>query len=588
MKFIHEAGFARLAVSSMVSLSKPMQQIIRRDSPGFALPSILIASIIMLTVLVSAVSAASSISKSVEDQYYLKHAKEAAESGAARANACLNKDLSVAVWSQNNLPLKPNTNCDGSVVTGASAYVHTGSNFRTKFTVGTVTASASHIKVTSIGETELFRTSSPSSVQETYTYNLVTNVPLSEVTSTYSSSGIFEVCGIINGEAWCWGDNNYGQLGDGTLTDSNVPVRTLRESGALLGKTDKYVAVGNLTACIVTTTNEIYCMGHNSAGQVGDGTTTNRSVPTPVDTSTGLAGKTITGIVANEGVMCAIASGDVYCWGSAGWGKLGNGQATTNALKPVRVSMIGATDGKTVTEIASTPQSRSSCAIAAGQAYCWGYNDRGQLGDQTTTQRNSPVPVYTGGALGTRTVVDLAVAGGAEFDAAAAAGTPDKTRRGHACAVTSDGKLFCWGSNQYGQMGQGTSSVTAQMEPIMVNGLLSTKTVVSTATAYATPCALTADNLMYCWGSNHHGVVGDNTTTHRYAPVAVVVQNPGLLDKTITFITGGVNRNCAIASGTTYCWGLNSQGQLGDGTYTSRYVPTEAIFLKKRTNSLYY
>jgi alpha-tubulin suppressor-like RCC1 family protein len=564
-----------------------MQQIIRRDSPGFALPSILIASIIMLTVLVAAVSAASSISKAVDDQYYLRHAKEAAESGAARATACLNKDLSVAVWSQNSLPLKPNTNCDGSAIGGASAYVYTGTNFRTKFTVGTVTTSATHIKVTSIGETELLRASSSNSVRETHTYNLVTNVPLSVVTSTYSSSGIFEVCGIINGETWCWGDNNYGQLGDGTLTDSIVPVRTLRESGALLGKTDKYVAVGNLTACIVTTTDEIYCMGHNASGQVGDGTTTNRSEPTLVDTSTGLAGKTITGIVANEGAMCAIASGDVYCWGSGAYGKLGNGSTTSSSI-PVRASVIGTVNSKTVTGIASTPQSRSTCAIASGSAYCWGSNDRGQLGDQTTTQRNSPVPVYTGGALGARTVVDLAVAGGSEFNAAAAAGTPDKTRRGHVCAATSDGKLFCWGSNQYGQMGQGTSSVTAQTEPIMVNGLLSTKTVVSTATAYATPCALTADNLMYCWGQNHYGQVGDGSTTHRYAPVAVTVQNPGLLDKTISYISGGVNRNCATADGSTYCWGLNGNGQLGDGTTTNRSVPTEATFLKKRTNSMYY
>jgi alpha-tubulin suppressor-like RCC1 family protein len=564
-----------------------MQQIIRRDSPGFALPSILIASIIMLTVLVAAVSAASSISKAVDDQYYLRHAKEAAESGAARATACLNKDLSVAVWSQNSLPLKPNTNCDGSAITGASAYVHTGTNFRTKFTVGTVTTSATHIKVTSIGETELLRASSSNSVRETHTYNLVTNVPLSVVTSTYSSSGIFEVCGIINGETWCWGDNNYGQLGDGTLTDSIVPVRTLRESGVLLGKTDKYVAVGNLTACIVTTTNEIYCMGHNASGQVGDGTTTNRSEPTLVDTSTGLAGKTITGIVANEGAMCAIASGDVYCWGSGAYGKLGNGSTTSSSI-PVRASVIGTVNSKTVTGIASTPQSRSTCAIASGSAYCWGSNDRGQLGDQTTTQRNSPVPVYTGGALGARTVVDLAVAGGGEFNPAAAAGTADKTRRGHVCAATSDGKLFCWGSNQYGQMGQGTSSVTAQTEPIMVNGLLSTKTVVSTATAYATPCALTADNLMYCWGQNHYGQVGDGSTTHRYAPVAVTVQNPGLLGKTISYISGGVNRNCATADGSTYCWGLNGNGQLGDGTTINRSVPTEATFLKKRTNSMYY
>jgi alpha-tubulin suppressor-like RCC1 family protein len=564
-----------------------MKRITYGSKNGFALPSLLIASFVMMMVLVSAVSATATTSKVLDDQHYLGYAKEAAESGAARASACLIKDSSVATWSVNGLNLKPETNCDGSVIGGASQYVYTTPTFRTKFTIGAVTTTATHIKVTSVGVVELFRQSNTASVSKSYPFTIAVNVPLGSVTSTYSSSGIFEVCGIIDGQTWCWGDNNYGQLGDGTLNNTNVPVKSLRESGGLLGKTDKLVAVGNLSACIVTTTNEIFCMGLNSSGQLGDGTTTNRSVPTKVDTSTGLAGKTITGIVANEGAMCAIASGDVYCWGGGGWGKLGNG-STSDVSKPVLVSVIGTVNGKTVTGLASTPQSRSTCAIASGSAYCWGYNDRGQLGDRTTTQRNSPVAVYTGGALGARTIVDIAVAGGAEFDAAAGAGTPDKTRRGHACAVTSDGKLFCWGSNQYGQMGQGTSSVTAQTEPILVGGLLSAKTVVATATAYATPCALTADNLMYCWGSNHHGAVGDNTITHRYSPVAVVVQDPGLLGKTISYISGGVNRNCAIADGTTYCWGLNSNGQLGDGTYITRRIPTEAIFLKRRLPMMYY
>lgn len=571
----------------MLFLIKLMKRIVDGSNYGFALPTLLIVSLVMLTVLVSAVSASSSISKELDNQYYRRYAKEAAESGAARATACLTKDLSVATWSVNSLTLRPETNCDGSVIGGASQYVYTTPTLRTKFTVGAVTTTATHVEVTTVGVTELFRQSNSASVRESYPFTLITNVPLGTVTSTYSSSGINQVCGIIDGQTWCWGVNSNGQLGNGTQNDTNVPVRVSRDSGVLLGKTDKLVAVGNLHACIVTTEDKVYCMGYNASGQIGDGSFTDRSVPTPVDTSTGLAGKTITDLVANDSSICAVASGDVYCWGSGAYGKLGNG-STSNQNKPVRVSTIGTTNGLTVTALGATPQGRFTCAVAGGKAYCWGDNDRGQLGDQTTSQRTSPVAVYAGGVLAGKTVTDIASAGGLALAAPNDDTTADRTRRAHACAATSDGGVYCWGSNQYGQMGQGTTSLTVQSQPIKVNGLLSGKFVTQVGAAYGTACALANDNTMYCWGSNQYGVIGDGTTTNRSSPTAVTVADPGLLGKTITNISGGVNRNCAVAGGNTYCWGFNNTGQLGDGTYTNRYVPTEVTFLKRRMPALYY
>ncbi len=564
-----------------------MKRNISGQTRGFALPSILIASVVMLIVLLSAVSATAAVSKEIDAQYYKSFAKEAAQAGLARATSCISMDGNVATWSNNSLPLRPDKNCNGSQISGGDAYVYSSAKLRTTFNVGSVTITPSQIQVKATGTVELLRASNNAAVAQSYAYNISGNVPLGTVTSTFSGSGISQVCGIIDAQTWCWGSNSDGQLGNGTTTDTNIPVRVSRDAGGLSGKIDKYVAVGNLFACIVTTDNKVYCMGYNGAGQLGNGTTSSVSVPTAVDTSTGLAGKTITDISANESSACVIASGDVYCWGGGGYGKLGNG-STSNQTRPVRVSTIGTTNGLTVTALAATPQGRFSCAVAAGKAYCWGENDRGQLGDQTTSQRTSPVAVYDAGALSGKTVVGIAAAGGNPLSSPYDGTTADRTRRGHACARTSDGGVYCWGSNQYGQMGQGTASLTIQGAPVKVNGLLSSKTVTQIATAYGTPCALASDNTMYCWGQNSYGVIGDGTTTHRYSPTAVTVADPGLLGKTITLISGGVNRNCAIASGSTYCWGNNNIGQIGDGTYTNRYTPTEATLLKKRLPIIYF
>lgn len=566
----------------------------QHSEKGFALPSLLIISVVMLIIMCSSVSAVGTTRTALNEQYYSQLARETAESGANRATACMAQDAGVATWSNNSMNLYPNSNCDGSILGGASAYTFSSATVRASFTVGTVVSQNASLKVNVSSMVELLRTDGSSTVWRTYSHSMVENVPLGVVASTYSTSGIFQVCGVIDAQTWCWGHNDQGQLGDGTggdgttAHDSTVPVRVARLAGGLQGKMDKYVAAGNLFACIVTTDDLVYCMGDNVNRTLGDGTTTDRNVPTAVDTTTGLAGKTITGITASDAHVCVIASGDVYCWGAGGLGRIGNG-STANQSKPTRVSTIGTVNGKTVSKIASTPVLRSTCALlSSGQVWCWGNNDRGQLGDQSTTDRTSPVAVYTGGALSGKTAIDIAMGGGYQVSATNDNTTPDKTRRGTACVATSDGGVYCWGANQYGQLGQGSTSLTAQTSAVQVGGLLTGKTVVQVGTAYATPCALTNTGVMYCWGQNVNGAVGDGTKIDRSTPTAVVVQSPGLQGHTITSISGGVNRNCAIADGSTYCWGLNTDGQIGDGTLITRTVPTEATFLKRRLPSVYF
>lgn len=563
---------------------------------GFALPTILIASVVMLMVMVTAIQAAASISVGLNNQYYNKVAEEAAESGAAKAQNCLKANNYIAGWGTAK-PLKPNTDCNGNVMSGWSSYVlDDASGMRTSFTVGSATTTSTAVTMTVNSTFDLLRTSN-SSVWRTYSASLKVSVSQGVNAATDLSSGIYEVCGVFDGQTWCWGTNDQGQLGIGAPSGGNtlVPAKVSRAAGGLSGKTDKMVAVGNLRACIVTTDNLIYCMGDNSGATLGDGTNTDRAVPTPVVTTTGLAGKTITGIVEGSDFTCAIASGDIYCWGQATYGQLGGGN-TTNKSVPTLVGTIGQSVGKPVTEIATTPQLYSACAIATvatvGKAYCWGHNERGQIGDGTyNTDRLVPTAVSTSGALLNKSVLHIATGGGFPYGATPYDdSTPDKTRRAHACVVTSDWGLYCWGSNQYGQMGQGSASLTRQLVPIQVTGgSLFGKLVSQVATSYADVCALNRDTppILSCWGQNDNGSVGNNSTNDVYSPTPVVTTS-GLAGKTITDINGGVNRNCVIASGVNYCWGYNSNGQLGDGTTITRLVPTEASVLRRFSPTILY
>ena len=193
-------------------------------------------------------------------------------------------------------------------------------------------------------------------------------------------------------------ENSEGSLGNGEQTSdfTLTPVKMKREPGALQGKTDKLVTVGNQTVCVVTTDNNIYCVGQNTRGQLGIGTAgASKLVPQKVQKPASMDGKTVTQIVSGRRFVCAIASGDLYCWGTGTDGQLGDG-GTVNKYTPQLNTTIGTNVGKPVTDINSDSSSYHICAVASSKAYCWGHNLMGQLGDGTATERLVPTPVNTG------------------------------------------------------------------------------------------------------------------------------------------------------------------------------------------------
>jgi uncharacterized repeat protein (TIGR01451 family) len=377
------------------------------------------------------------------------------------------------------------------------------------------------------------------------TTNRLTPINVSGLTSgvTAITGGNFHTCAITSvAGAKCWGDNYNGQLGDGTAGTSFHPV-------AVIGLTSgvKAISTGSVHTCAVTNIGGAKCWGYNGDGELGDGTMTIRLVPVNVNGLTSSAAA----ISAGGKHTCVLTSaGGIKCWGRNAFGQLGDG-TTTNRLTPVDVS--GLTNGVTAIAVGSV----HTCALTStGGVKCWGWNSNGQLGDGTTTQRLTPVDVsgLTSGVTAIATIND------------------------HNCALTSAGGVKCWGWNSGGQLGDGTT--TQRLTPVDVSGL--TSGVIAIAAGGSHTCALTSAGGVKCWGWNSSGQLGDGTTTIRLTPVNVIGLTSG-----VTAIATGNGHTCALTStGSAKCWGGNDFGQLGDGTTTDRFTPVNVSGLTSNVGAI--
>jgi alpha-tubulin suppressor-like RCC1 family protein len=370
---------------------------------------------------------------------------------------------------------------------------------------------------------------------------------------TVSISAAFgQSCAIENGKAYCWGGNQYGQLGDGSTTGSSVPV-AVDTSGVLAGKTLTQITVSFAHTCALDSTGAAYCWGWNLTGQLGDGSTGgSSSVPVAVDTSGVLAGKTLTQITAGLYHTCVLDStGAAYCWGANWYGELGRNN--TNSGVPVAVDTSGVLAGKTLTQI-TAGNSDSTCALdSTGAAYCWGDNPYGELGDGSTTDSSVPVAVDTSGVLAGKTLTRITT------------GFYDT------CAVDSTGAAYCWGFNNDGELGDGNTTDSSVPVAVDASGVLAGKALTQIAVSNHM-CALDLAGAAYCWGYNGDGDLGDGNTTDSSVPVAVDASGV-LAGKALTQIAVS-NHTCALdLAGAVYCWGRNDSGELGDDSTTMSDVP---------------
>jgi alpha-tubulin suppressor-like RCC1 family protein len=313
----------------------------------------------------------------------------------------------------------------------------------------------------------------------------LTPVQVSLPALTYKAvgAGYQHSCALAGGLMYCWGANDVGQLGNGTTTSSATPVLVSAAPSPFVG-----LSVGDNHTCAVTQDAKIYCWGFNDRGQLGNGSTTNASAPVAVS-STSLWKQVSAGGLITCGVTTA---GGVFCWGDNKWGAIGNGTtSSTPVTTPTSVSLPAGTSFEMV-----TAGFNSACAVSTGgQAYCWGANTSGKLGNNSTTDSPTPVPVS-----GNQTW-KLIRAG----------------RNDTVCGVNAQGRPYCWGSNFTGQLGDGTFNDASVPVPVFTAFAFSTIQAGDVHT-----CGISTSGIGYCWGNNERGELGNGTTTIKTTPVAVL------------------------------------------------------------------
>lgn len=366
------------------------------------------------------------------------------------------------------------------------------------------------------------------------------------------SAGYNQACSVAsNKNAYCWGINYFGRLGNGSGLDSLLPY-AVDTSGVLSGKTIKNIYVGHYHTCVIASDDQAYCWGRNSYGVLGDGTAISSGVPVAVYTGGVLSGKTIKSMALGEFHTCVIASDDqVYCWGYNALRQLGNNEDfQINSVVPVAVYTGGALSGKTIKSLSLGDY--HSCAIASDdQVYCWGSNGNGQLGTGSIPNNYSrPTIVYTGGVLSGKTIKQISL--GSYYT----------------CAIASDDQVYCWGANESGQLGTGLGGESLVPTAVIRTGVLFSKTIKNISSGSYHSCVIASDDNSYCWGSGGNGELGNGLNSNSFVPVAV--DKSLLMDKTIKNLSLNSSLSCAIASDDqAYCWGITSSIQSNSLNYST-------------------
>ena len=353
---------------------------------------------------------------------------------------------------------------------------------------------------------------------------LTVNVEPEAVESQQIAAGGDQSCSVRpDGTAWCWGDNGYGQLGNGTSTSARRPVQVGDRAGWVT------LSTGGASTCGIRTDGRAYCWGLNRWGQLGDGTRTNRERPVAVADPGPWKS-----VVAGWSHTCGVkVDGTAWCWGRNEVGQLGDG---TLAVRLTPVPVAGAGTWSTV-----ALGGWHTCGVRTdGTAWCWGRNHFGELAESNQVIRTTPR------RIGTATdwvQLDLSWSS--------------------SCGVRAGGTVWCWGKNDKGQLGDG--SVQPRVAPVQALG---DRTYAEVSVGDAHTCARTDAGRVWCWGYGSYGQLGNGTQVDSSrTPVAV----PG----TWQSFDAGWYHGCGVTrAGDEQCWGANVGGQLGDGTSRDRSTPT--------------
>ncbi|HWM20536.1 MAG TPA: hypothetical protein VNO51_12670 [Ilumatobacteraceae bacterium] len=358
----------------------------------------------------------------------------------------------------------------------------------------------------------------------------VTGAPATAV----SVGGTFSCALLVEATIKCWGRNNVGMLGNGTLVASDTPVPVTGITTAVS------ITSGDAHSCALLANGTIQCWGVNFSAELGDGTVASPDSPTPIQVVGINNARSINVGPGGHHTCAALTDGRVKCWGWNEFGQLGDGTRIT--YRGIEPGAVGGIDNAVSVSAGYT----HSCAVLAnGTVKCWGDNRFGQLGDGGTVSW-APAPLSVVGITNA-----VAVSSGGY----------------HSCALLADRTLRCWGQNGGGELGNGGVPATSST-PVVVPGIAN---VTSLGAGYANTCVVIGNATLRCWGI---GWLGDGSQSISKVPVVVAGIANG------ASVVGGIGHTCAVlADRRIKCWGFNQFGQVGDGTHITRSTPVSVYGL---------
>lgn len=375
------------------------------------------------------------------------------------------------------------------------------------------------------------------------------------------SAGYWHSCLLQDdGAAICSGENLYGQLGNGASgLGSFSAQRVLLPEQAV----PKDLATGGPHSCALTVQGDAYCWGYNAHGQLGNGTTDDRSHPTAVDLS-GVSGTLVQLVVGGQHTCGLTRAGQAYCWGRSDYGQAGQELRLGQPLKVASAVDLSQLAGDVLVELVAGYV--HTCGRSAlGRIYCWGSNVRGQLGTKVTRSSHRPVPLDTSEVPSPAAFSEIS------------------SGLDHTCARTPAGGVYCWGEDTFDQLGDkgaGAASRYRSMRPLPgaytaratvldLSDLPRQRALAELALGGSSSCGLAPHGAIYCWGDNAHGQLGDGTRELAARPSRAVSA-----ERAFAALGAGERHACGLTGdGQAFCWGRGQEGQLGNGSEDDALKP---------------
>ncbi len=384
--------------------------------------------------------------------------------------------------------------------------------------------------------------------------------PYNTTAWTMVSSGVNNTCAIRTSDSrlYCWGYGVFGTMGSGLYTSTNSTPTDLTDQDGWSASAWKDVNSGNNFVCGLKTDGTAACWGVGAYGQLSNGIFT-RTIPTGLTDEDGSASTVWSIVAGGERHACALRASDkvMFCWGENNYGQLGATSAS-GSFKPIPLTTSSGYNTTAWKQV--SPGASFTCALrnSDSAAFCWGYDGDGRLGDGITTNRGVP------GTLE------------ATFASTAWESLAESTGSGHMCGIrASDYRMYCWGDNSYCQLGVGTADLFLSTPTALGGGFNTTQWKAVTVSNRNTCALRRADSRMYCWGDGSGYGNATSDTSDKNIPTAIT--STGGWDAVAwSKVSVGYLYGCATRTSDSYlfCWGTNTYGQLGDGTTTSKSVPT--------------